>query len=285
MICPKLIDDFREYHRLFGAQINGRFGFGAIISAGAPRMDSFALTAEPGMKCRNGSGERRILRDKIRDQLIRDILDGRRAPGDRIIETRVARQFKVSQAPVREALRDLELFGFIDSAPFRSSVVREPSVQDLVQVYPIRAALEGVGARDAAPHITKAQLAKLQRLIREMREAARRNDERACVDADMLFHLTIIEASGNSLLKQSWERLRLANTTAITVSTTKHSLFDIAESHVPVFKALKARKPGLAERLMRQHIENAGHWLRAHFESEHARGRRLPDRRFTARVS
>src|SRR5687767_259830 len=213
MICYELIDGLCQYHRLFNWRSSTALGFGGIISPGAPCMDPFVVPAETGLKRRNGSGERRILRDKIRDQLIRDILDGRRAPGDRIIETRVARQFQVSQAPVREALRDLELFGFIESAPFRSSVVRELSVQDLVQVYPIRAALEGVGARDAAPHITKAQLAKLQRLIHDMREAARRNDEHACVDADMLFHLTIIEASGNSLLKQSWERLRLANTT------------------------------------------------------------------------
>jgi len=260
----------------------------ALVVSFAPdtnHMDPLALTAETILKRRNGSGERRILRDTIRDQLIRDILDGRWAPGDRIIETRVARQFKVSQAPVREALRDLELFGFIESAPFRSAVVREPSVQDLVQVYPIRAALEGVGARDAAGHITKAQLAKLRSLIEGMRKAARRNDERACVDADMLFHLTIIEASSNSLLKQCWERLRLANTTAITVSTTKHSLFDIAESHVPVLNALKARKPAMAERVMRRHIENAGRWLRAHFESEQSRGRRRLVRRLTARVS
>src|SRR5437899_13024289 len=54
--------------------------------------------------------ERRVLREDIRDHLIQDILNGRLAPGDRIVETRIARQFGVSHAPGREALRHLVLF-------------------------------------------------------------------------------------------------------------------------------------------------------------------------------
>src|SRR3954453_647287 len=87
--------------------------------------------------------ERRVLREDIRDRLMEEILNGRLAPGDRIVETRVARQFGVSQAPVREALRDLELFGFVVSSPFRGAIVREIPVEELVQIYPIRAMLEG----------------------------------------------------------------------------------------------------------------------------------------------
>jgi len=57
--------------------------------------------------------ERRVFREEIREKLIDDIISGRLAPGSRIVETRLAQQFGVSQAPVREALRDLELFGFV----------------------------------------------------------------------------------------------------------------------------------------------------------------------------
>src|SRR5262245_27683282 len=106
--------------------------------------------SKPIRQFRRRSLDRRVLREEIRDHLMPDILEGRLPPGERIIETRVAQQFDVSQAPVREALRDLEMFGFIDSSPFRGAVVRKMSPEELVQVYPIRAVLEGLAARDAA---------------------------------------------------------------------------------------------------------------------------------------
>ena len=86
--------------------------------------------------------ERRVLREDIRDQLIESILGGHLAPGDRIVETRIAQQFGVSQAPVREALRDLELFGFIVTSPFRGAIVRQISVEELVQMIQTQRAYE-----------------------------------------------------------------------------------------------------------------------------------------------
>src|SRR6187549_3673525 len=87
---------------------------------------------------------RRVFREEIREQLIDDILTGRLAPGTRIVETKLAQKFGVSQAPVREALRDLALFGFVVCSPFRSTYVREISTDDLLQSYPVRAALESL---------------------------------------------------------------------------------------------------------------------------------------------
>src|SRR3954471_2979200 len=139
--------------------------------------------------------ERRVFREEIREKLIDDIISGRLAPGSRIVETRLAQQFGVSQAPVREALRDLELFGFVVSSPFRGTQVREISPEDLLEIYPVRAALEGVAARAAATRIDEATLTQLEDLIGAMRDAATRNDHRAHVDADFAFHHAVIEAS------------------------------------------------------------------------------------------
>jgi DNA-binding GntR family transcriptional regulator len=210
--------------------------------------------------------DRRVLREQIRNYLIQDILEGRRAPGDRVIETRVARTFNVSQTPVREALRDLEMFGFVTIIPFRGAVVRETSTEDLLQVNPIRAMLEGFAARQAATRINEAGLKRLAMLLQRMRKAADSGDDRACVDADLAFHSTIVEASGNWLLMQFWERMRLASSTLITITKTKHSLHEVAEHHVPLLEALTARNPKQAERTMRRHIETAGNWLRASFK-------------------
>lgn len=241
----------------------------------ASRPVSASLTSQPSGRKPAGTRpapplqrlpERRVLREDIRDRLIEEILGGYLVPGDRLVETRIAQNYGVSQAPVREALRDLELLGFIVSAPFRGSVVREISTGDLVQIYPIRAVLEGLAARDAATRIDAAGLKRLESLIASMQKSAARGDTRAAIADDFAFHLTVVEASGNWLLKQFWERMRLATTTFLTVSRSHHPLAEIAERHTPVLEALRARAPEAAERAMRRHIEEPGEWLRQALE-------------------
>src|SRR3954465_10335932 len=93
---------------------------------------------------------RTVLREQVKDVLLQRIASGELLPGERLVETRIAQELGTSQAPVREALRELELLRFVESAPFRGAWVREVSDQELAEVYPIRAALEDVAARAAA---------------------------------------------------------------------------------------------------------------------------------------
>jgi DNA-binding GntR family transcriptional regulator len=206
---------------------------------------------------------RRIFREEIREKLIEDILSGRLAPGTRIVETRIAQQFGVSQGPVREALRDLELYGFVVSSPFRGTQIRKISTEDLLEIYPLRAAIEGVAARTAAVKIDDATLATLEQLIDTMRDAAAANDPYAQANADGAFHHAIIKVAGNRMLEHVWQTMRLSITTCVTHAVTHRSLHEIAERHVPVVAALRARDPELAEAALRKHIEEPGEWIRA----------------------
>src|SRR5258707_12899843 len=87
---------------------------------------------------------RRVFREDVKEYLIRAILSGQLKPDERIVETRLAQELGISQGPVREALRDLDLFGFVVSEPFRGARVRQFSPEDIIGIYPIRAAVEGV---------------------------------------------------------------------------------------------------------------------------------------------
>jgi DNA-binding GntR family transcriptional regulator len=208
---------------------------------------------------------RRVLREEIREQVIDEILSGRLAPGTRIVETQLAKQFGVSQAPVREALRDLALFGFVVASPFRSTYVRQISTADLLKSYPVRAALESVAAREAATVIDDETLEQLEEHIAAMRRAAEANDHRAHVDADYAFHHTIIKAAGNDMLEHVWQSMRLATTTLVThamFQMTHRSMAEIGERHVAVLDALRSRNPLVAEAAMRRHIEEPGEWIR-----------------------
>jgi len=228
---------------------------------------------------RRGRTERRVFREEIREQLIDDIISGRLAPGSRITETRLAQQFGVSQAPVREALRDLELFGFVVSSPFRGTQVRKISTDDLLEMYPLRAAIEGVAAREAASRVDESTLKKLEKLIGAMRAAAERNDGAAHAHADFSFHEAIIKAAGNRMLEHVWQTLRLATTTFVTHAMTQlthRTLHEIGERHIPVLAALRARDPGRAEAEMRRHIEEPGDWIR---QAAKPKGSEEPEKR------
>jgi len=214
--------------------------------------------------------ERRVFREEIREQLIEDILSGRLPPGSRIVETRIAQQFGVSQGPVREALRDLELFGFVVSSPFRGTQVRKISTEELLEIYPIRAALEAVAARTAALRIDDATLGEMEELIAAMREASARDDTHAQANADGAFHHAIIKAAGNRMLEHVWQTMRLSITTCVTHAVTHRSLHEITERHVPLLEALRARDPVRAEAEIRKHIEEPGEWIRAAAREEHA---------------
>src|SRR3954452_17931435 len=96
---------------------------------------------------------RTVLREQVKEVLVQRILRGELQPGERLIETRIAQELGTSQAPVREALRDLELLRFVESEPFRGARVREVSQEELIEIYPVRAAIEEVAAREAATRL------------------------------------------------------------------------------------------------------------------------------------
>src|SRR6476620_3969543 len=110
---------------------------------------------------------RTVLREQVKDLLLERILTHEYGPGDRLVETRIAQELGVSQAPVREALRELESLRFVESSPFKGARVREVSDDELAEIYPIRAALEDVAARAAAERLD-GDVAALEREIRAM---------------------------------------------------------------------------------------------------------------------
>ena len=93
---------------------------------------------------------RTVLREQVKDILLQRIASGELKPGERLVETRIAQELGTSQAPVREALRDLQLLRLVESEPFRGSRVRVFGEEELIDVYPVRAALEELAARLAA---------------------------------------------------------------------------------------------------------------------------------------
>ncbi len=206
--------------------------------------------------------DRVVLREQVKELILSRILSGEYEPGQRLVETRIAQELGTSQAPVREALRDLELLRFVESVPFRGARVRAVSKEELAEIYPVRAAIEEVAAREAAQRMTSKLERELERELQAMREAAEAGDLHDQVEHDVRFHRLIVEASGNSILIDVWRSLRVEARTLITALKAGLDNEEIVAMHEPVLAALRSRNPEQAGRALRHHVERFGELLR-----------------------
>jgi len=198
-----------------------------------------------------------VLREQVKQWLLQRILSGHYAPGERLIETKIAQDLGISQSPVREALRELELLRFVESASFRGSWVREVTNEELIEIYPVRAALEEVAAREAAKHLR----GDTGLLDAEIEAMAKADDLPTQVDHDVRFHRLIVEASGNTRLIEVWSSLQVEAHTLISALRTGLDHQEIAEMHRPIVDALRAQDASAAGLEIRVHIENFGRLL------------------------
>jgi len=200
---------------------------------------------------------RAMLRDQLREILLAGILEARYAPGERLVETQIAEELGVSKAPVREAIRELEILGMVVSEPFRGSRVREVTSQELAESYPVRAAIEEVAAREAFPWLN-ADPSPLYAEIEAMAAAAARGDLHNVLIHDVQFHRIIVEAAESPRLAAAMRAVAgipREFRTAFWASDQQRaqSLF----CHRELVAALGAKEPELAGAVMRMHILGA----------------------------
>lgn len=202
------------------------------------------------------------LSDQIKDHLLQEILAGDYPPGSRIVETRVARELGTSQAPVREALRDLEALGVIEISAYRGARVRHPSKAELLEAYGIRAELESLAARLALPRLSNADLDELRGYVEQMQRAADAGDTHAEAVADVAFHARVIQISSNHTLERVWRHLEPLSRTYITLIVPGANRRHMADLHIPILDALRGGDPEQADAAYHLHFESAGNMFR-----------------------
>jgi len=158
-----------------------------------------ALAGEPAV-------QRICMRDRIRDVLVARILDGKYPAGTQLKELALAHEFNVSQAPIREALRELEGSGLVTSERYRGTRVRGADLQEMSESYELRATLE-VRAVELAIPCAPAVLADLESCHADMAAAVARGDSEGYIDTAIRLHRRLIEASGNRVFVTVWDSL------------------------------------------------------------------------------
>lgn len=206
----------------------------------------------------NGALGRVVLGDQVKEYVIEAIMSGEFQPGDRVVASSLARRLGVSQAPVREAIRDLVLLGFLESEAFKGTSVRSFSPKELYEVYTVRAALESLAARLAVERLTEEDVRLLQDTLDEMIRAAQEQDEKQMVRLDNRFHETIMQISDNQLLYQLWQTLQFGYWTIVTARSSSYNLEELARRHETLLTAIASRDPQKAAAAMQHHIEDLG---------------------------
>lgn len=202
------------------------------------------------------------LRDVVFENIRTAIIDGSLKPGERLMEIQLSEQLGVSRTPVREAIRKLELEGFVIMLPRKGAFVANMSKKDLIDIFELRLGLEGLAAYYSTERISSDGIKKLEKICDELSEAVNKNDVKMMLKKDEEFHNCIFESTGNKRLINSinsvWEniyRFRLKYMSDFS------SAINIVDEHKKIIEAIKKGKADLAEKLAKEHIEKAEQFM------------------------
>lgn len=198
--------------------------------------------------------------DGVYEALREAIVGKRLLPGDRLAEEQLAKQFGVSRTPVREALLRLEAEQFATRVARRGLVVRPIPEREVLEVYAVRAALDGLAASLAAEQATPPDRARLRWISEQIREAGDRSDYARMAELNIELHEALCDAAHNGMLllftRQIHDWVRRFGEADTTFSRPGRAAEAIAE-HEEIISAIEAGDSERAGSLARSHMNRA----------------------------
>ncbi|MET8632685.1 GntR family transcriptional regulator [Streptomyces sp. NPDC004096] len=211
---------------------------------------------------------RHTLLNAAYDHVRAAILDGSLTPGSRVTVRPLTEKLGLSPTPIKTALAALEREGFLIAVPHRGYFVPEAGTDDLLELYELREAVDGLAARRTAVASDHDRIAtQLRQLLAEQRAAIEANNLNRYGELDLEFHRLIWEGSGSRRLIPIAENLiaqvRLGN----RLSARAPGRLSVAvDEHEAILEAIGKGDPRAAERHIRRHVREAGQALRRYLE-------------------
>ena len=198
------------------------------------------------------------LREVVCETLREAIISGVLRPGERLMEIQLAEELGVSRTPVREAIRKLELEGFVIMIPRRGTYVADLSIKDINEVFEVRSALDSLANGLAAERITEEELEQMERLLVQISACVDNGNMEKIVELDGQFHDILYRASRNDRLVGIINNLREQLTRFRTISMAYPGrLKKTIEEHTQLVEAIAARDVDLAQQLAVEHMANS----------------------------
>jgi DNA-binding GntR family transcriptional regulator len=197
------------------------------------------------------------LREVIFATLREAIIMGELKPGERLMEVQLAEKMGVSRTPVREAIRKLELEGFVNMIPRKGAHVARLSIKDIMDVLEVRASLDGLATALAAERITDEELRELKYVLNQFESYVEKDNLQNIVKKDVEFHDIIYHASKNDKLIQIVNNLR-EQVYRFRVIYLKDfsSTKEVIKEHIEIFDALIEKDSNAAGEAAKSHIKN-----------------------------
>jgi len=197
--------------------------------------------------------------------LRRDILQGKLRQGEKLTEHQICDEYKVSRTPVREAFRQLEIEGFIETIPNRGAFVTGFSARDIEDMYELRKAYEIISVKWAIERITDEEYEKLQEAFEFMEFYTQKRDTEKMLKINMSFHELIYKAAKNRMLYHILSSYQLyikqskaaGRRSAPDEDMSAGQLDEILAEHRAIFEAFQKRDPDAGVEAMSRHMDNA----------------------------
>lgn len=198
------------------------------------------------------------LRGKVYSIIRENILDGKYKVGESLVEMRLAEELNVSRTPIREAIRQLELEGLIESIPNKGAVVKGINTKDMEDIYKIRLLLEGLAARWCIKRISDGQIKELQEIYELMEFYTNKKDIENIERLNTKFHQTIYETAGSNILlhilKDFQVYVKIARCESLRCPGRMESSL---EEHRKILEAIKCKDEALMEEFLIAHVKNS----------------------------
>lgn len=197
------------------------------------------------------------LTGKVVQRLREAIFNGQFPPGHALREIRLAKEYGVSQATVREALQKLEHSGLVVRTPNIGTTVIRLTPADIRERVSIRVLLEVKAAQQASLRMADSDFTELEAIIERLGEAVRTNDYFRTVETDLEFHRTIWEHSGNRTLARLLEQVTVPLIAFVSIlrSNGLQLLTDVVLAHQPLIEALRSRDDQAIQQAFQMGVE------------------------------
>lgn len=218
--------------------------------------------------------ERRTTSDYIAEALRVAIYDGQFADHEELNQVELARHFKVSRVPIREALRQLQAEGLVSSIAHRRTVVIGLDLGEILELVEIRAVLEGHLVAKAGPRLDAAALERLNNLCDEMDRI--RDYDYNWVLKNWEFHRTLYQPSESKAAITLVERVNLKVERYVRRTGNRQRLRQAAAEHRRILADIERRNFVSARTRMQEHILHTGEQIRRFFRKTERRASARP---------
>ncbi len=200
--------------------------------------------------------------DTVADHLRDAILAGHFAPGERLFEAALAREFGISRGPIREALALLEGDGLVVNEPRKGKFVRALDARTIDELYSLRRVLEPYAAELIIESLTDDARASLDRALDTIRTASQRGDRNELARSDLAFHKTLFELSDHRPLLKVWQDVVSGSLQMLVSYTTPtHPVGDSVKNHQIIIDSIVDKDIDKTHAILVRHIEDG--WERA----------------------